>query len=249
MKGSLIAAGFTVAGALMFVTPQPDDKPITLTRTYKAGEITRYNSTMRVKALGNEFVQESVDKIEIIKVDPDGSATATYGQESGSYTLNGKKNDLPKSPAWTITRDKYNRFVKASTEETLEFFIVPDVRRLLFACIEVVFPERPVKVGESWTTELDNPAVKGKKVTLKTTLRGEEIVDGFPVYKLAQHTEADTNLSGGKLTSDLVAWLTPSTGEAVKIEASFKGVPTQAGALETTSTSVRIKLEAKDKLQ
>jgi hypothetical protein len=238
MRGFMFAALFGLVSALAFAKPPVDDNPVTLRRVYKAGDVSRYATTMRVKVMGNEFVQESVDKIEVKKVDPDGTAGLTYEIESGSYILNGNKNDLPKAPPWAITRDKQNRFVKATTEETFEVFMAPEVRRLLFSCVEVVFPDKPVKVGDTWTTELDNPAVKGKKITLKTTFRGKEMLEGASISKVEQRAEADTNLTGGKLTCDLTAWLNGSTGEAVKIETAFKGVPTQFGALDTNSVSV-----------
>ena len=41
-----------------------------------------------------------------------------------------------------------------------------------------ILPEKEVKSGDSWQTEFDNPAAKGKKVTVKTSYLGTEKVDG-----------------------------------------------------------------------
>ena len=36
----------------------------------------------------------------------------------------------------------------------------------------IVFPDNPANPGDTWTTEVNNPQVKGKKVTTKFTFDG-----------------------------------------------------------------------------
>src|SRR5207248_1555 len=70
--------------------------------------------------------------------------------------------------------------------------LAPEIARLLATLRTPILPEKEVKAGDTWQTEFDNPAVKGKKFTVKTTFVGTDKVEGMDVWKIQQSGEPAT---------------------------------------------------------
>ena len=101
--------------------------------------------------------------------------------------------------------------------------------------------DEPVKPGDSWTTEVDNPQVKGKKVTIKTTFVGDDKADGAPALKFKQTLEADTDAADAKLKAETTALLDPTTGQLIEEEQTAKGIPGAMGPVDWKGTIKRLK--------
>lgn len=229
------------AALLAAAAARADQAPVTLARTFKAGESARYHTTGKVTALGNPVVQDEIDTMQVKEVRADGGAVLLLGMESGSYTLNGEVHKLPVPPPATLTVDRRDRMVKLTLPETGITIMAPEVHQIIIAAVQPVFPDKPVAPGDSWTTELDNPAVAGKKCTIHTTYAGMDTLDGRNAWKLTQRTEADMPGAGPKLTEDVTAWLDPATGQSLKYAVVTKHLPTAFGAVDSEATSVLLK--------
>jgi hypothetical protein len=97
---------------------------------------------------------------------------------------------------------------------------------------EPIFSEKPVKKDDTWQVDLENPVVKGKKVTVKATYLGTDKVDGKDLWKIKQSMEADTNSEAKKVSGEFTAWLDPEKGSTVKVEGSMKDLPISVNGAE-----------------
>jgi hypothetical protein len=94
-----------------------------------------------------------------------------------------------------------------------------------------LLPDKAVKSGDTWENQIDNPAVKGKKITIKGTFLGIEKKDGADTWKVKQTVEAETAADGTKLTVEETVFLDPTDGHELKTTEEAKGIPTVYGTL------------------
>jgi hypothetical protein len=104
-----------------------------------------------------------------------------------------------------------------------------------------LFTDKEVKKNDTWETEIENPAVKEKKVTVKGTYLGNETVDGVELWKVKQTADAATDKDGGKLSVDFTSWINPTNGQVVKSEGVVKDLPTMFGPMTWTMKQELIK--------
>jgi hypothetical protein len=167
----------------------------------------------------------------------------TLTDQGGKYTADGNENDIPADPPVTVTLDKLNKILSFKPQTEGSGFFPTSSLHLLFAVDTIVLPDKAVKPGDTWTTEIDNPAVKGKKVAIRTTFVGVEQTGGVPTWKLKQTLEAATDESGGKMTAETTALLDPVSGQVIQLDQTVKGVPAQMGPVDWQGTLHRVKPE------
>jgi hypothetical protein len=217
-----------------------------LTRTYKAGDVTRYKQIIKVSVMGMDIVVTTVTKSTVKEVKPTGDVVVLREGESGTLSMNGSDMPQPPGPPVTFTYDKSDKLADfKATEEG--GFLDPGVNRLVAVVHHIVLTDKPVKTGDTWETELENPAVKGKKLTLKSTFLGTEKRDGKELWKIKQAGEPAVDEAGGKMTVEFTALLDPATGQEIHLEGSVKQIPTQFGSLDWTEESNVLKADADKK--
>lgn len=229
----MIAAGGPVAA---------QDRAVQLTGSYKAGDVARYKYDITAQVSGTEVPAYRTIKETVKEVKPNGDVVLLQQDEGGKYVANGQDNDLqPESPA-TITFDKSGKLVSFTTNENEgSGFMETPIRKLLAVMTHVYFPSKAVSPADTWQVELDNPAVKGKKVVVKMTFLGVDTVDGVQYWKVKQSASAAVDAEGDKMATEFTYWLDPANGSMVKGEGSEKGVPTQYGPMDLAVKISRVK--------
>jgi len=218
------------------------DKAVQLSVSYKAGDVARYKYDITAQVSGTEVPAYRTIKETVKEIKPNGDVVVIQQDEGGKYVVNGEDNDLqPEAPA-TITFDKSGKLVNFTTNENEgSGFMETPIRKLLAVMTHVYLPAKSVAPADSWVTEVDNPAVKGKKVAVKTTYLGTDTVEGVQYWKVKQSASAAVNAEGDKMAVDFTYWLDPATGAMVKGEGTQKGVPTQYGPMDLTVKISRVK--------
>jgi hypothetical protein len=224
-----------------------DDKPITLTRTYKKGESARYKAESKITTPMGEAKLTGTSHMIVKEVKPDGTVVVDEISEGGKISLAGMDIDIPQMPATTLTRDKSGRLTDYKRPETLQSQEDPAVAKLMASIGTALLTDKPVKVGDSWETQVENPLDTDNKVKVKTTFTGLEKVDDCELWKIKQYTEASTGKLGGKLIYSGVYWLDPANGQEMKAEVDIKDLPSNFGLLTFQTKAARIKEEKKDK--
>lgn len=216
---------------------------ITLARKVKAGDVVRYKTTLTLNAQGTDVTVEQNRKQTIKEVKDSGETVTEIAGEGDKLTIGGETNDIPAGSPTLVTQDKAGKILTFKPTGAEDQYLATSTLHLLSLAGEIIFPDKAVKAGDSWKTEVDNPAVKDKKATITTTFVGIEKVDGADAWKVKQTLEAET-AGGGTLKSETTALVETTTGQTISAEASVTGAPTnELGPLDWKSKVTRVKAE------
>ncbi len=230
MKRSSIGAASLLAvfiGQAAFA----QDKPVELAYNYKKGDTHRTKVTINTTVMGMDIVVNATTKTEIKDIKPNGDIVVVMTSEGGKVNIGGQEQEQPAQPPVPMTRSKLGKLVEYKVEEPPMAILAPEIQKLSAILNDQLLPEKPVKKGDTWTTEVENPAIKEKKVTVKGTYLGNETVDGVELWKLKQNAEAITDKDGNKLVVEMTSWINPANGQRVKAEGTLKDLPTQFGPM------------------
>jgi hypothetical protein len=213
---------------------QAQDKPVTLARTYKAGDVQRYKVTVNASVMGMDVIVTSTAKNTIKEIKKNGDVVIEAADEGTKVSFGGQEQEQPAGAPITETRSKTGKLVDLKTDPASQALLSPEIQKMSAMVSDIIVSEKAVKPGESWETEFDNPAVKGKKLTVKTTFVGTEKVEGKELWKVKQSLTAETGMESAKVSHDYTTWLDPANGRLVKLEGTVKDIPTQFGPLSWT---------------
>jgi hypothetical protein len=222
---------------------KPDDKPVTLAMSAKVGDTVRYKSHIEI-GNGAEVTVERSRKHTIKEIKDSGDVVTLILDEGGKVNLNGSDMDIPAGAPVTVTQDKANKILAYKSDKEENPYFDTSTLHLLVIVDNIVFPDKPVKPGDTWKTEIDNPAVKGKKVTLKTTFVGSDKAGGVAAWKIKQTLEAATDDNGNTMTAEMTAMLDAANGQMIEAEQSLKSVPARMGPVDWKAKIQRLKPEA-----
>lgn len=236
---ALVGIAALIAGAAL-----AEDKPVTLSRTHKVGDVIKHKAVITAMVMGNDVTLTETQKTVVKQIKENGNVVFVNTVENAKLTVGGMDMDLPEAGAETVTLDKSGKLMDFAREEIGMPVFTLEIDKLMAILREPAFPGKEVKAGDSWETEQDNPAAKGKKVTLKTTFAGIDKVDGVDTWKIKQTGEAAVDADGNKTSYEATFWLDPANGRLVKGEASAKDIPSNYGPLTMT---VKITLDKEEK--
>jgi hypothetical protein len=245
IKGA--SRGIVCALALsMLSVAHADDAEVTLTRSFKDKESNRYKQVVKTTVAGKDIVLTSIDKRTIKEVKPNGDVVMTSENESNKVELDGAEQPGQPSPPSTVTYSKAGKLIDFNGGAA--GFFDPGVQQLMIVAHSMILPDKPVKKDDTWKTELDDPAIKGKKITLNQTFLGSEKRDGKDLWKIKQTLEAPVDDTGDKASFELTFWLDPANGLLVHSEGSVKDLPSlQAGTISWTEETDLLKPDADKK--
>lgn len=245
MQGKSIGLWIGAAFALWTAGAQPvradDAKPVAIVMSPKAGDFVRYKTTLKINLNGSDITVEQNRKHVVKEVKENKDVVLAVEDEGGKVGADGNDMDLPAGTPTAVTVDKANKVLSFKPEKEDNPYLSTAAQHLIALIDRIVLPDKPVKPGDSWTTEVDNPQVKGKKVTIKTTFVGEDKADGAPAMKFKQTLEADTGAADAKLKAETTALLDPGTGQLIEEEQTAKGIPGTMGPVDWKATIKRLK--------
>lgn len=183
--------------ALAAVAASAQDKTYNLAVKYTVGDLLTYkmqmNTNMELKTPdGNpgplpamEMVMSTTTRMKTAGIKPDGTAVITTRNEKGEMTMMGNTVPIPKTPDVTLEIDKrgvgkMRGLEKIEGAQVLSQFM--NMNQL--PTTGAVLPDHPVKIGDSWETEIPSPM--GGTVKFTSTLLGVEQVGGQETLKIKQ---------------------------------------------------------------
>lgn len=244
--GALSACVLAAGQSAWAVAPKQDDaKPVAVAMTRKAKDSVQYKDMITLSLNGTDVALEQNRKHTVKEIKDDGPTTIIVTDLGGKVTFNGSDMDTPPGSPVTVTQTPTGKILSYKPDMEDNPYLSTTTLHLIALADQIVFPDKPVKPGDSWTTEIDNPQVKGKKVTIKTTYVGADKVDTMATWKVKQTMEADTD--SGKMTAEITAMLDPANGQIVQAEHMAKGVPGTMGAFDWKGKIQRAKADAEKK--
>jgi len=248
LKRNRVFAGALLAFALIgSQTARADDeKPVSLLIAPKVGQVKHIKTTIKTNAAGMDLTVTQSQKFTIKELKANGDVVFEIADEGTVVNVGGQEMEQPPSPPRSVTRDKIGKVKEINVDEAAQF-MAPEVTKIMAGLSAAILTEKAVKTNDTWQTELENPAVKEKKITVKGTYLGLDKVEGMDYWKIKQTAEAIVDANGGKMSYDITQWINPTTGDVLKTEGTIKDVPTQIGQLTMQLSSKAVKVEEKAK--
>ena len=220
-----------------------ETKPVAIAQNLKAKDSVQYKVITTITG-GADVTVEQNRKYTVKEIKDNGNIVSTIANLGGKVNLNGADQEIPPGAPVALTQSKNGSVLTYTPETDNNPYFSAATLNLLEMIDHIILPEKPVKPGDSWTTEVDNPAVKGKKVKIKTTYVKADKVEGVAAWKIKQTLEADTEGGGDKLTSETIALLDASNGQLIQAEDDVKAIPARMGVIDWKSKIQRVKPDA-----
>jgi hypothetical protein len=228
------------------------DGTYTWTVNFTKGETPRYRTYFRISGRqadesGDVLITTRAEsKHEVKDVLPDG--TATYEQLDTAYAATFQNMPLPadKKPPVpvVITYSKAGLMVKRVNPAADPFDRsqkgIPNLM-----CVPA--PTAPVKIGESWKTEIPNLLVKGQKISITQTLVAAEKVLGVDCLKVTAKYDFPTTYGAQESEIskvDTTVWVEVKTGQIFKIASTVVNPLLPFPAAKVTSTAITTRIIA-----
>jgi hypothetical protein len=229
-----------LAHARVVVQAEEDAATHTWQLQFKKGDVLKYRTVTNITGpLPNDQGDFHVDVTtllsqEVKSLSEKGEATVVTTIQKNEATINGQKlpDDPAQYPIITEVFSKNGLVLKHEVENAqpgLEKF--DDLTAMLS---NMPTPDKPVKIGDSWKTELENRLVKGKKVTLTSTLVGKEKVGDADTFKVKVETEIPMMEDAGEKDTIKVAGtynIDAAAGRFLRADYTVENaeLPTQVG--------------------
>lgn len=212
---------------------------VKLAYQYQKGTASPYHVSLDVST-GQGGAQVSQNYVSTISdVAADGGFSQILHWTKEVAILGGSPTPLPIPPDMTLSFDNLGKLLTVKTPEADPTMSV-GVSRLLIMADRIILPPNPVAVNGTWTTEMDDPQVKGAKVTFTGTYLGMEVRGGKSYWKVKQQMKAPVAADGTTMTSTGTALLDPATGQLVHETGTIENLPTAAYGVLTAQVTVNL---------
>lgn len=188
-----------------------------LKHTPKSGEIIKYKMSGELTVMGQAVQMSAVMVNKTTKVETNGNYVVESSMTEGKIVLNGSEMDIGEQPITTTTYKSDGSVVDVQGES------VEMGGARLANLTAFVISDKPLKVGDTWTSEAKGDEKKST-VDVKSTYKFEAIekLDSTETakvtYEVKESGEAPATVTG-------TAWIDLKTGNAVKVESAWKDVP------------------------
>lgn len=231
--GTMQASKFrpAIAGALVFLMAFAFavEDAFKLAKGGKEGDSRKYEINASIDIMGDKLKVYQKYKVTLKKLGSDG----TYVEESqaleGKIEFQGNESPMPAGGKDTVTYDKRGRVTKeekaASSEEG------DDEGTRLSQLGMFYYPEEDVKVGSKWEIKVDGKESR-KTVDTKHSFEvlGKATVGGIETAKIKFYATEAKGSAPAEMSGTI--WVDLKTGDLVKQEATFKGVPLSGMAVD-----------------
>ncbi|HLK61659.1 MAG TPA: hypothetical protein VKU00_34250 [Chthonomonadaceae bacterium] len=246
-----------LAGSLSFATlltaaharQAGNDSTYSWTYQYKKGTTVRLRGRM---AITGEIKQEvngktettpinveirSLNKQEVKSVAANGDANVQDTTEQYEIRIdNNPPNPHDKPQPVTRTISKTGQILKQQVAREDAQAQNAQVEALSFILSEMIAPDKPIKIGETWKSELNNRFVEGQKVTQTSTLVSAEKIAGVDALKVKVQMSVPTKVNADEkytLKLDGAYYVDPKDGRKIRADFDLENLPlsTQAGEL------------------
>jgi hypothetical protein len=184
----------------------------------KEGEVFKYKMTGELSVMGQSVQMSAIMTNKTTKVGTDGNYVVESKMSEAKIVLNGSEMDLGDQPGSTTTYKPDGTVVDVQGES------VEAGGARMANLTSFIISEKPVKVGDSWTSEVKGDSKKNTvDVSGKYTLEAIEKLDSGEAAKVS--FESKEKAGDTPATISGTAWIDVKSGNPVKVENTWKNVP------------------------
>jgi hypothetical protein len=226
----VLLSGVVLVGRSAFATHLQEDKSYTIKRIYTKGEVKYFKlgATLVMGDAGKDmqykiglYIKDATKQVK-----EDGGAVVRMEFPKGTADIGMGNLEIPAGfiPSLLMTLDKDNHVVRVEKEGEGIGGISPE--KMIALAMVGFYPQKPVKVGDSWDIEIEDPDNKGKVKKVGTaTLRGIEKQKGVDTFKVTWKAEM-VRKEGNKERKahvDAVANVDMKSGRTVLLKGKTEG--------------------------
>jgi len=204
-----------------------------LAKAGKEGDSRKYEVNAYIDIMGDKLKVYQKYKVTLKKLNSDGSYIEESQALEGKIEFQGNESAMPSGSKDTITYDKRGRVTKEDKGATSEEGDDEGARLTQLGMF--YFPEEDVKVGSKWEIKIDG---KESRKTVDTKHSFEVIskatVGGMDTAKIKFTATEAKGAAPAEMSGTI--WIELKSGDLVKQEASFKGVPLSGMAVDGNFT-------------
>jgi hypothetical protein len=195
----------------------------------KPGDTLRYAFEMNLSAQGQTMQMSVLATQKVLKVQKDGSIVIRTQMESGMLKANGTSIALPLEPPRTDTYRPNGRRVSSGR------IVSP-----LQIVEQVGYPDKPVKIGSTWSDRQKAP--DGSTVEAELRVEGRERVQKRDTLRIALTMRDVSNPSNPFTILSGRQWVDLSTGMAVRLEAQLHQVRLPSVGMMSVQGDLKMRL-------
>ncbi|MDM7460497.1 MAG: DUF6263 family protein [bacterium] len=210
MKRPIRATLLTVCALLSLSVATSQE--YTLKLNVKEGDTFKYRMAMEIDFGGMNVLATTTITNKVLKIDTDGNVQME--SQSGEMMIKFGDQEMPQPapPATKMTFKPNGAVAKAEGGDGM----MPQMN-----ASQMVFPDKPIKVGDKWSETVKNPAGELK---IEYELVGVEKVGEVEALKIKVTARTVNGKEGESYSADGFNWVDPKTGMMVKMETRIKGL-------------------------
>ncbi|MGQ9900764.1 MAG: hypothetical protein ACUVR1_00955 [Fimbriimonadales bacterium] len=196
----------------------------TLKLNLKEGDTFKYRMSMEIDFGGQSVLATSTITNKVLKIEENGNIQMESA--SGEMIIKFGDQEMPQpAPPATKMTFKPNGSV-ASVEGG-------DGLMQQMNASQLVFPDKPIKVGDKWSETVKN---SNGELKIEYEFVGVEKVNDAEALKIKTTARVVNGKEGEGFSADGFVWVDPQTGMAVKMETRIKGMQVEGAPMPIDGT-------------
>jgi len=196
----------------------------TLKLNVKEGDTFKYRMSIEIDFGGQlVFVTTTVTN-KVLKVEENGNIQMESASSELTIKFGDQEIPQPASPPTKITYKPNGSVAKVEGG---------DAMMQQMNASQMVYPEKPVKVGDKWSDTVKHPAGELK---IDYEFVGVEKVGEVEALKIKTTARTVNGKEGESYSADGFTWIDPKTGMAVKMETRIKGMQVEGAPMPIDGT-------------
>jgi len=196
----------------------------TLKLNVKEGDTFKYRMSIEIDFGGQlVFVTTTVTN-KVLKVEENGNIQMESASSELTIKFGDQEIPQPASPPTKITYKPNGSVAKVEGG---------DAMMQQMNASQMVYPEKPVKVGDKWSDTVKHPAGELK---IDYEFVGVEKVGEVEALKIKTTARTVNGKEGESYSADGFTWIDPKTGMAVKMETRIKGMQAEGAPMPIDGT-------------
>ena len=215
MRNGLKFIGLAAIAALS-LTALAVQEGVVLKRSPKVGDLAKYRLKAEMDIQGQAAAVSALVTDKVTKVAENGDFTVESSTSETKVTIGGSDIDAPDHTETTVFSGANEVISVTAEQEDPNLIRTANMQSLKF-------PDKPLKVGDSWTTEFkknDKGAVDSKG---SYSVEARETIDGYDTFRIKGSNKESVDQD--PMSAEGTFWINVKDGSLVKVRGALKNWP------------------------
>ena len=196
----------------------------TLKLNVKEGDTFKYRMSMEIDFGGQSVLATTTITNKVLKVEENGNIQMESASSEMIVKFGDQEMPQPAPPATKITFKPNGSVAKVDGGDGM---------MQQMNASQLVFPDKPIKVGDKWSETVKNP---NGEIKIENEFVGVEKVNDAEALKIKTTGRLVNAKEGEGFSADGFVWVDPQTGMVVKTEVRIKGMQAEGAPMPIDGT-------------